>query len=203
MYFNKLFLLSYHFVTNLSNLPKITSLIHIEILKKFVYNEDILLKGAINLAERISEKQSTNSIVRQNLRLLREANGLSMKMVAEALGVKPNTYRVWEAEDGKSGIKNYRIVQLAKIYGVTTDFILTSRDEDPQPSVGDMLKVAAPNLYNKEIYGDNYLSELSDYEKILVMQVRRLNNTDKQKLNEYLGGILDDMDRLNAEEDED
>ncbi len=142
---------------------------------------------------------STRDIIRINITKLREDNGLSMKSVAEAIGVNPNTYRVWEDEDEESGVKPYRLVQLAKIYGVSLDYIMLEHDNNTftKNKNSNVLKVESPKLYNSDLYSEHYLSELNNYEKLLVMQSRRLSAEDKKRLNKLLAEMLEEMDELN------
>lgn len=140
-------------------------------------------------------KQSINEIVSNNLIHLRKLHGMTKKDVATALGVKPNTYRVWENVNGKNGVKNYYMVQLAKIYGVSVDYLLQSHEED---AVTTENQLHADNTPEKNVYGDNRITELSDAERICLMQLRRLSNADRQKINELIGELLDEMDRFNG-----
>ena len=158
-----------------------------------------IVKGQNNMGNNDKNSRhmrlNTREIIRRNITKLREDNNLLKKDVAEAIGVPPNTYRVWEDEDEESGVKPYRIVQLAKVYGVSTDCILLNHDEDFAQEDDSVQGVAAPNHYNKFVYGEKYLSELEDYEKLLVMKVRRLSKADKKRLNDYLSEMLAEMDQ--------
>jgi len=147
-----------------------------------------------------SSSMPINAVVSHNLKMLREHYNISMKSVAEALGVKPNTYRVWENPTGKNGVRPYYLQQLAKIFGVSVDFLLNNTsDELPQKS--DALLTAACNNGDKSpAYGDSYITELSDYEKVHIMQVRRLSAADRKKADEFIGALLDAMDKMNNEE---
>lgn len=143
-------------------------------------------------------KQAINSIVSDNLIRLREMHGMSKKEVALALGVKPNTYRVWESVNGKNGVKNYYLVQLARIYNVSVDYLLQPHDDNAPAPVSTL---AQPD--NKSIYGDNNITELSDAERLYLMQLRRLSSSDRKKVNELIGNLLDEMDRFNGITEED
>lgn len=107
-----------------------------------------------------------------------------MRQVAELLGVKENTYRVWEDENG-SCPKPHFIVELAKIYKVSTDALFYGlKAEGSTP-----LAVNSPQKPYNDIYGDRYFTELSDSEKILVMSVRRLNSEDRQQVMKYIAEL--------------
>lgn len=147
-------------------------------------------------------KQGINSIVSDNLIRLREMHGMSKKDVAMALGVKPNTYRVWESVDGKNGVKNYYLLQLAKIYNVSVDYLLHPHGESNEATDDSSVSsLAQPD--NKSVYGDNHITELSDAERIHLMQLRRLSSNDKKKVSELIGTLLDEMDRFNGITEED
>ncbi|MBQ9227984.1 MAG: helix-turn-helix domain-containing protein [Eubacterium sp.] len=154
------------------------------------------------------DRQTVNEIISANLTRLRELYGMKKKDVALTLGVKPNTYRIWENINGKNGIKNYYLLQLAKIYGVSVDYLMQPH-EDGEATITDKAKIspssklaAGSPLDDGNIYGDRLITELSDYEKIFLMQLRRLNTTDRQKVSEVLGSLLDTMDRINGGEDD-
>ncbi len=145
-------------------------------------------------------KKTINGIVSDNLIRLREMHGMSKKEVALALGVKPNTYRVWESAGGKNGVKNYYLLQIAKIYNVTVDYLLQSH-ENSSEAESPVTSLNQPD--NKSVYGDNRITELSDAERLYLMQLRRLSSNDKKKVNELIGTLLDEMDRFNGITEED
>ncbi len=129
--------------------------------------------------------------IQQALIKLRKANSLTMKQVSDAIGIKDSTYRSWET--GRSCPKKSAIVLIAKIYNVSCDFILNGTEEKK-------LSVASGSNYNDEIYGDSYLSQLSPYEKSLLMKVRILNLDDKQKVIELIDDIINNVTKTSADE---
>ncbi len=138
----------------------------------------------------ISLNEQIKQTIKQNLVLLRKANDLKMRDVAAALGIKENTYRVWEEPD-KSCPKQIELVRIAKMYGVSLDLLMTGKaDGDGRLS----LSVQAPKLDN-EVYGEQLLRDLSRYEKILVMKIRQMNTADRNKVNELVEEICSQFDK--------
>lgn len=120
-----------------------------------------------------------NMLIRSNisrhLTLFRNANDLSKNDMAIALGVNPSTYRSWEL--ARSAPKKSALTQISKVINVPLDELLGTESYSFEINSND------------EIYGDKYLSELSNEEKIFVMKYRQLNGIDKKKLDEFLNEI--------------
>lgn len=116
-------------------------------------------------------------ILRKNLIKLRNVNDLTQKNIADIIGLERSTYTSWEK--GRSSPKPNEIVKLARIYNVTTDFLLTGKSKDA-------IQVASSSEYDRGVYGDSNVSELSDFEKTLLLKIRVLNTKDKQKLADFL-----------------
>ncbi|MBQ7739651.1 MAG: helix-turn-helix transcriptional regulator [Eubacterium sp.] len=136
------------------------------------------------------EKELLDNI-KTNITLLRKVNGISMRDTAESLGVKENTYRVWEDPD-KSSPKPHYIYKIAKAYGVTTDFMYSNNLSDVDGA--EAFNISDSELDDiKKAYGDKYLSELSNSEKVIIMQLRQLNKEDKKKALEALSKALDEI----------
>ena len=66
----------------------------------------------------------------ERLRKCREQKGLSQKQVALEVGVKPPTVSQWES--GTKIPSRENIAKLARLYGVTVDYLL-DRSSDPSP----------------------------------------------------------------------
>ena len=75
------------------------------------------------------------------------------------------------------------IVKLSKVYNVSCDYILTGIHAN------GVLSVASPVNYNSDVYGDCYVSELSNFEKALLLKLRPLNAQDKQKVVEFINEL--------------
>ncbi|MGN0529246.1 MAG: helix-turn-helix domain-containing protein [Eubacterium sp.] len=121
--------------------------------------------------------ESPREILRKNLINLRNSNNLKQKNIADTLGLERSTYTSWEK--GRSSPKPNEIVKLAKIYNVTTDYLLTGKSNDT-------MQVASISEYDRGVYGDSNVSELTDFEKTLLLKIRVLNTKDKQKLADFL-----------------
>lgn len=128
--------------------------------------------------------------IQQALIKLRKANSLTMKQVSDAIGVKDSTYRSWET--GRSCPKKSTIVLISKIYNVSCDYILNGAETEK-------FSVASGSKYNDEIYGDSYLSQLSPYEKSLLMKVRILNLEDKQKVIDLIDKIINNVTKSSSD----
>ncbi len=124
--------------------------------------------------------------IKKNVSLLREINDLKMREVANALGIKENTYRTWEDTRTVSSPKPDKLIALSKLYDVSVDFLMKNEDEN----IGS--KVAAQNADADRIYGDKYLNELSADEKLTVMKMRVLSSTDRAKVKEFIESITKD-----------
>lgn len=124
--------------------------------------------------------------IKENLIRLRKANGLTQCEAAQALNMKDaSTYRSWEI--GRSSPKNSMLVRIARMYNITVDKLLTNREND---KIISKHKVSSSIEYEDNVYGDEYLSELENSEKLFIMKFRQLNAKDKKKVAEFLDEIL-------------
>ncbi len=132
---------------------------------------------SINDTELIENIKTPREILRNNLINLRNTNDLTQKNIADILGLERSTYTSWEK--GRSSPKPNEIVKLAKIYNVTTDYLLTGKNSE---------KIQVENFsnYDRGVYGDSNISELTDFEKTLLLKIRVLNTKDKQKIAIFL-----------------
>ena len=142
--------------------------------------------------QQLSLSDEIRQTVKQNLVRLREANGLKMRDVANALGIKENTYRVWE-DPQKGCPKQVDLVRIAKMYHISLDMLITGKTDTPS---GGFISVHAPQGIDNDTYGEKYLSDLSRYEKIMIMKIRQMNTADRNKVNELVEEICS---RFNAE----
>jgi tRNA uridine 5-carbamoylmethylation protein Kti12 len=83
------------------------------------------------------------------------------------------------------------IVRIAKMYNISTDRILTG--EQTRNASKRLSLSANTSEYNKDIYGDEYLSELTSSEKLFIMKFRQLTSKDKQKVADLLNDILPEL----------
>ncbi len=65
--------------------------------------------------------------INDRIRTTRKAKRLKQYQVAQFLGIKESTYSQMERT---GNVTSDRIVQLAEIFGVTTDYLLTGKDSD-------------------------------------------------------------------------
>lgn len=79
----------------------------------------------------------------ERLRTAREAAGLSQGQVAKLMGLHRPT--ISEIEAGRRRVSADELTQLAEIYGVGTDWILSERDTDTDPN-DDKILLAARQL---------------------------------------------------------
>lgn len=63
----------------------------------------------------------------QRIKELREEAGYTQNQIAEMLGIKQNTYSQYE--NGVRELPFEYLIELSKIYSVSTDYILGLRDD--------------------------------------------------------------------------
>ena len=66
---------------------------------------------------------------------LRKKNGWSQEELAEKLGVSRQAVSKWEGAQSVPDIQ--RILEMSRLFGVTTDFLLKDELETPQPAEGE------------------------------------------------------------------
>lgn len=136
------------------------------------------------------DRKSVNENVKNNLRHLRKINDLRQEDVANALHLNdPSTYRSWEI--GRACPKLNMIVQIANMYKVSVDEIVLSEDELKEKKENTAASIVAnSNQYNENIYGDSYMGELDNFDKVILLKIHQLNKKDKQKLAEYIDSLV-------------
>ncbi len=72
-----------------------------------------------------------HKISTERMRLLRQANDLTQRQVAEKLGISPRTYSHYEK--GTRSLPVYVLEGLSEFYHVSTDYLLERTDEDFPP----------------------------------------------------------------------
>ncbi len=113
--------------------------------------------------------------ISKNLRKLREINEFSQDMIGNLLGVDRSTCSNWER--GKTTPKNAQLFKLSRLYNVSIDIIMSNHDND-------LGMVATPPL--QRVFGESFLSELSDEERLLLLKFRMLTDGDKKEVDEYM-----------------
>lgn len=110
--------------------------------------------------------------IKQNIKKYRVTNELTQSQVCEAIGTSRTTYTKWECGDSMPNI--VQLAKLGMIYGVKTDAFLDGMDQ-----------FSVAYGYN-ELYGEKYLSDLSDDERYIIMRYRMLNKSDKKKIKNFI-----------------
>lgn len=110
--------------------------------------------------------------IKQNIKKFRVTNELKQSQVCEILGIGRTTYTKWES--GDSMPNTVQLAKLGMIYGVKPDSFYEGMDQ-----------FSVAYGFN-ELYGEKYLSDLSDDERTIIMKYRLLNKGDKEKLKDYL-----------------
>ena len=105
-----------------------------------------------------------------HLRLLREKNGLTQKQVAEMLNIDRSTYAYYES--GKTRPDILTIAKLARLYRISTDFLLDVRI----PSLQTELHDERVDYQSFQTARAQYLSDLSRDEQNLILYYRQLEN---------------------------
>ncbi len=67
------------------------------------------------------------SIFSERIRALRREKGMTQKQVAEYLGLQ--TASIISHEADRKGVKQETLIKYAKLYGVSTDYLLGLKDE--------------------------------------------------------------------------
>ena len=112
-----------------------------------------------------------------NLRQVRKTNEMTQAQVAELVGVERSTYTSWES--GRSLPKPAQFIMLSKIFDVSFEF-LTS------PAMSKPLKVNSKVDDPHRVYGDSYISELNDYERTVILKMRKLNSKDRKAVTDFI-----------------
>lgn len=122
----------------------------------------------------------SNILIGERITDLRKKCNMNQQQVAEILGVKRETYASWEI--GRSAPKYDLLIKIAKLYNVSCEYLLLGNDNNN-------FTIRNANNYNSSIYADNYLNELSNFEKTILMKIRMLNLEDKQKVAEFIENL--------------
>ena len=110
----------------------------------------------------------------EKIKSYRKAAGLTQEKVAEIIGVKRSAYAYYET--GKSKPKLPILMKIASIYNTTADDLL---------DVEEVKKVAQKDLDQEWSTADDF-TDLSPFEKMVVMKTRMMSKKQKDELMEYL-----------------
>ena len=81
----------------------------------------------------VRRKDVTHMDFSENLRRLRLQNGWSQQALAETLHVSPKTVSKWETGENRPDIDT--VIQLARVFDVTTDALLLGTEDEPSESI--------------------------------------------------------------------
>lgn len=110
-------------------------------------------------------------MLKDNLKSLREANGLTKKQAAQGVGINERAYIAYEY--GERDVSTDTLCKFAKFYGVTTDYLLGLEPPPPPANAMEVLGI------EKSVDDDEFTrlyNELPDYAKqIFVDTMARLS----------------------------
>ncbi len=129
-----------------------------------------------------------------HLRLLREKNGLTQKQVADMLNIDRSTYAYYES--GKTRPDILTIAKLARLYRISTDFLLDVK----LPSLQMELRDERAEYQGASSTCVKYLSDLSKDEQDLILFYRQLE--DKKSAFRRLQTLYDEEQTLRKQEEE-
>lgn len=100
------------------------------------------------------------------LKELRKQKNLTQQQVANQIGLKITSYNLYENE--KRELPKEILIELAKLYNVSTDYVL-----------------GCNNKFD--------LGYLDDDVKEMLLQIKTLNKDQKKKLSGYIQALVDDI----------
>lgn len=122
---------------------------------------------------RSADKEAKN-ILQRNIRLIRKKSGLTQQEVADALQIKRETYGNYEV---RTLPPQYLIFRLSKIYNITPDVFY---------------KVESDELLSahSSTEGDYSFTDLTDHERMMLLQYRQLKKSDREKISNLIKETL-------------
>ncbi|HET8810231.1 MAG TPA: LexA family transcriptional regulator [Flavobacteriaceae bacterium] len=122
----------------------------------------------------------------KRIKKLRKEKGISQAVIAEKLGISQAAYSL--IENSQNGILIEHIVNLSKLYGVTTDFILTGNEllteTTPENGFVPFINLSAHAGFIKNFHEDHVYEEYDWY------RIPGVNPTLDQKLFEVEGDSM-------------
>lgn len=79
----------------------------------------------------------------ERLRELREKKGITLQELSDNIGVSVKMLEKWESPN--SDVRSNNIIKLAAYYGVTTDYILGSDDEEFMARINEIMNSRESN----------------------------------------------------------
>jgi len=143
-----------------------------------------------------------NETVNQRVVRCRRSCNLNQTTVAEKLGMKCSTYSQMER---KGRITVDRLIKLAEIFGVSTEFLLSGEEENEK---NDVVTTPAPFIKNVDKVGSENDFEplrqtpklpnisdsltLSSKEQTLIKMLRNLSQKNRKKSMDFIHGLYQD-----------
>lgn len=115
------------------------------------------------------------------LKEVRKSAGLTQKEVAKYVGVSQNTYSYWE--NGKTRIDSESLSKLAKLFGVTADYLLDGAPHKASTESFTPEKPAARSDVEKLLGVYNSLDEQSKTQLMSVAYLLAANNLAREGVN--------------------
>lgn len=127
------------------------------------------------------------SLIGDRIKMLRKKNGFSQSLVAEKLFISQAAYSL--IENSQNGIAVDHIINLSKLYKVTTDFILKGDKYlikiDPSNGFIPLIRAKAHAGFIKNLHDEHNSFEVSDWYRI-----PGYNPAHEQKLFEVAGDSM-------------
>ena len=114
----------------------------------------------------------------ERLRYLRTLHGFTQRQVADVLNIERSTYTYYET--GKTHPDIQALIKLAKLYRITTDYLIMGDNATMQSAEGQYQSFMLPRMEDV-----SFLS-LSTNEKSLIMFFRQLDKETQDKFLEQL-----------------
>lgn len=115
-----------------------------------------------------------NRIIGENLKTLREVNGYSQEFIGDMLHIDRSTCSNWE--NAKTMPKPAQLTMLSNFYNVSIDFITSDHNNE--------FTLNAPPP--QRVFGESFLSQLTDDERLMLLKYRVLCDNDKKKVDALL-----------------
>lgn len=113
----------------------------------------------------------------EQLKIIRKANKFTQQGLADAIGIERSTYASYETGRNKPDV--ILLSKIAKVFGVSSDFILEIDTTAP-------LNMEDISVQYKKKSGNKLVSTLSKEEKSVLAKYRLLSDNKKTELVDFL-----------------
>mgnify|MGYP004609389425 FL=1 len=113
----------------------------------------------------------------EQLKIIRKANKFTQQELADAIGIERSTYASYETGRNKPDV--ILLSKIAKVFGVSSDFILEIDTTVP-------LNMEDISVQYKKKSGNKLVSTLSKEEKSVLAKYRLLSDNKKTELVDFL-----------------